>query len=364
MAEAQSIAAATAMLRRVLMDGIPKQDALLSQVDVTSLPPDRVNANVDRATLNVFLYRVARSSAQRNRAPSTSALRGEARSTDDLTLQYLLSAYGRVDQESGDLSHRVLGAAMRVLEDTPLVSESDVQAMTPLHDGLSASPSLRIVPLDTNLEQMAALWSLFHTSYRLSVAYEVTVLTATDEREPGVAPRSGERRSHEKLDAAVQALGLERDASAPLMKFKSHIESKDQANGCIAMFVGGSEEAMRRIAHLIARDANRDLYRIDLATVSDKYIGETEKNLRSLFDEAQSSGAILFFDEADALFGKRGDVRDSHDRYANIEVSYLMQCIEAFQGPVVLTAANKSALDPAFLRRLRYVVDFPPVVTG
>ena len=90
-----------------------------------------------------------------------------------------------------------------------------------------------------------------------------------------------------------------------------------------------------------------------------KYIGETEKNLRRVFDAAEDGGAILLFDEADALFGKRSEVKDSHDRYANIEVSYLLQRMEAYRGLAILTTNLKSALDPAFLRRLRFVVQFP-----
>ena len=90
-----------------------------------------------------------------------------------------------------------------------------------------------------------------------------------------------------------------------------------------------------------------------------KYIGETEKNLRRVFDAAEDSGAILLFDEADALFGKRSEVRDSHDRYANIEVSYLLQRMEAYRGLAILTTNLKAALDTAFLRRLRFVVQFP-----
>ena len=90
-----------------------------------------------------------------------------------------------------------------------------------------------------------------------------------------------------------------------------------------------------------------------------KYIGETEKNLRRLFDAAEDGGAILFFDEADALFGKRSEVKDSHDRYANIEINYLLQRMEAYRGLAILATNMKSALDTAFLRRLRFVVNFP-----
>ena len=112
-------------------------------------------------------------------------------------------------------------------------------------------------------------------------------------------------------------------------------------------------------AEVIANEVELDLYRIDLATLVSKYIGETEKNLKRLFDAAETSGAVLLFDEADALFGKRSEVKDSHDRYANIEIAYLLQRIEAYRGLAILTTNMKSALDRAFLRRIRFVVSFP-----
>ena len=112
-------------------------------------------------------------------------------------------------------------------------------------------------------------------------------------------------------------------------------------------------------AEVLARELRLDLYRIDLSAVVSKYIGETEKNLRRVFDAAEQGGAILLFDEADALFGKRSEVKDSHDRYANIEVGYLLQRMEAYRGLAILTTNLKSALDPSFLRRIRFVVQFP-----
>jgi SpoVK/Ycf46/Vps4 family AAA+-type ATPase len=109
----------------------------------------------------------------------------------------------------------------------------------------------------------------------------------------------------------------------------------------------------------LANELRLDLFRIDLSAVVSKYIGETEKNLRRVFDAAEEGGAVLLFDEADALFGKRSEVKDSHDRYANVEISYLLQRMEAYRGLAVLTTNMKDALDPAFLRRLRFVVQFP-----
>jgi SpoVK/Ycf46/Vps4 family AAA+-type ATPase len=129
--------------------------------------------------------------------------------------------------------------------------------------------------------------------------------------------------------------------------------------GISALFAGPSGTGKTMAAEVLANELQLDLYRIDLSAVVSKYIGETEKNLRRVFDAAESGGAILLFDEADALFGKRSEVKDSHDRYANIEVGYLLQRMEAYSGLAILTTNLKGALDTAFMRRLRFVVHFP-----
>jgi AAA+ superfamily predicted ATPase len=129
--------------------------------------------------------------------------------------------------------------------------------------------------------------------------------------------------------------------------------------GISALFAGASGTGKTMAAEVLADELRLDLYRIDLSQVVSKYIGETEKNLRRVFDAAEEGAAILLFDEADALFGKRTEVKDSHDRYANIEVSYLLQRMEAYRGLAILTTNRKSALDQAFLRRIRFVVEFP-----
>jgi hypothetical protein len=128
--------------------------------------------------------------------------------------------------------------------------------------------------------------------------------------------------------------------------------------GVSALFEGPSGTGKTMAAEVLARDLALDLYRIDLSQVVSKYIGETEKNLRRVFDAAEAGGAILLFDEADALFGRRSEVKDSHDRYANIEVSYLLQRMESYRGLAVLTTNATNALDPAFMRRIRFVVRF------
>jgi len=129
--------------------------------------------------------------------------------------------------------------------------------------------------------------------------------------------------------------------------------------GITALFAGQSGTGKTMAAEVLANDLRLSLYRIDLSAVVSKYIGETEKNLRRLFEAAEQGSAVLFFDEADALFGKRSEVKDSHDRYANIEVNYLLQQMESYRGVAILATNMRSALDPAFLRRLRFVLTFP-----
>jgi hypothetical protein len=137
------------------------------------------------------------------------------------------------------------------------------------------------------------------------------------------------------------------------------VDRTSRGLGISALFAGESGTGKTLAAEVIAHELGLNLYRIDLSQVVSKYIGETEKNLRRLFDAAERGGTILFFDEADALFGKRSEVRDSHDRYANIEVNYLLQRMESYRGLAILATNMKAALDQAFTRRLRFIVDFP-----
>ena len=132
----------------------------------------------------------------------------------------------------------------------------------------------------------------------------------------------------------------------------------DRGLGISALFAGTSGTGKTMSSEVLAGELQLDLYRIDLSSVVSKYIGETEKNLRRVFDAAESGATILLFDEADAIFGKRSDVKDSHDRYANMEVSYLLQRMESYQGLAILTTNLKDSLDTAFLRRIRFVVKY------
>jgi SpoVK/Ycf46/Vps4 family AAA+-type ATPase len=130
-------------------------------------------------------------------------------------------------------------------------------------------------------------------------------------------------------------------------------------SGISVLFSGSSGTGKTMSASVLARELNLDLYKIDLSTVVSKYIGDTEKNLNRIFDEAEYSSAILFFDEADALFGKRSEVKDAHDRYSNIEVAFLLQRVEQFSGLAILATNISRNIDPAFIRRMHHIVEFP-----
>jgi AAA+ superfamily predicted ATPase len=129
--------------------------------------------------------------------------------------------------------------------------------------------------------------------------------------------------------------------------------------GLVAMFTGTTGTGKTMAAELLAREQGVDLYKVDLSSVVSKYVGETEKNLATVFSEAEDANAIIFFDEADALFGKRGEVKDARDRWANIEINYLLQRVEEYAGVVILASNLRQNIDEAFMRRIHVVVDFP-----
>jgi hypothetical protein len=181
----------------------------------------------------------------------------------------------------------------------------------------------------------------------------------------GLAERIVTRRSFDELVLPAEQLAQIREVASQA-QHRVHVYERwgfgaklSRGRGIAALFAGPSGTGKTMAAEVLANELDLDLYRIDLASVMSKYIGETEKNLRRVFDAAEESGAILFFDEADSLFGKRSEVRDSHDRYANIEINYLLQRMEDYRGLAILATNRKSLLDQAFLRRLRFLVDFP-----
>jgi hypothetical protein len=190
--------------------------------------------------------------------------------------------------------------------------------------------------------------------------------------------RAHARRSMEQLARRIEpkadwdSLVLPEAQTGTLRQIASHVRQRvtvherwgfagkySRGLGLTALFAGASGTGKTMAAEVLAHTLDLDLFQIDLAGLVSKYIGETEKNLKRVFDAAEDSGAILLFDEADALFGKRSEVKDSHDRYANLEVSYLLQRMEAYRGLAILTTNMRHAIDPAFLRRIRFVVEFP-----
>ena len=154
---------------------------------------------------------------------------------------------------------------------------------------------------------------------------------------------------HEKLQS------LQHNASA----ITAQLQKSLQVNSKRILFIGAPGTGKKTLASLIGQQLSTDVYKIDLSMVVSKYIGETEKNLSRVFDMAEHKNWILFFDEADALFGKRTNVGDAHDRYANTEIAYLLQKMENYNGIVILATNFKSNIDEAFARRFQIVINFP-----
>ena len=144
-----------------------------------------------------------------------------------------------------------------------------------------------------------------------------------------------------------------------VVEIARHFKSSRAPSGTIALFAGPAGSGKSKAVKALAAETGLDIYRVDLGAVVNKYIGETEKNLARALETAETKDVVLLFDEADALFGKRTEVRDAHDRYTNVDTNYLLQKIEQYSGLAILTTNNKKHLDPALLRRVRFVIEFP-----
>jgi SpoVK/Ycf46/Vps4 family AAA+-type ATPase len=168
----------------------------------------------------------------------------------------------------------------------------------------------------------------------------------------------------EALKAELHAIPVQVEQGAKVWEEWGFSRRVPYGQGVAALFAGPSGTGKTMAAQIIAAEMAVPLFHVDLAQTVSKYIGETEKALGRIFDAAEGAGAVLLFDEADALFGKRSEVRDAHDRYANIEVAYLLQRMEEYRGLAILTTNAKQNVDTAFLRRLRFVVDFPTPDAG
>jgi ATP-dependent 26S proteasome regulatory subunit len=197
----------------------------------------------------------------------------------------------------------------------------------------------------------SALWNACRQQARVALEDLAQRLVPVSKWDDLVLPEAQKRTLEEILVAVKQR--------SQVYENWGFNQKSSRGLGISALFAGSSGTGKTMAAEILAQALQLDIYRIDLSAVVSKYIGETEKNLRRIFDAAEQGGVILLFDEADALFGKRSEVKDAHDRHANIEVSYLLQRMEAYRGLAILTTNFKNALDPAFLRRIRFVVPFP-----
>jgi hypothetical protein len=162
-------------------------------------------------------------------------------------------------------------------------------------------------------------------------------------------PRRGLRRAARDVLAAVSLADVTRDPGT----------GSKRPRGPVVVFCGDRHTGKTLAAYQLAHALGMEIFRVDLSQMAGRFIGDTEKNLDAAFRHAEDTGAVLLFDEADALLGKRSEIKDAHDRYANIEVSYLLQRLEEHPGPVVLTTQRRENIDPAFLRRLRHILEFP-----
>jgi vesicle-fusing ATPase len=272
--------------------------------------------------------------------------------------------------------------APEVADRVPLVRSVDLPGPTELRDLWAAA----LGPMAADAEVVEAVDVVAH-GHRVpaatveAIAAELRAMEAPPSVASGRLRELCAHRTHRGLDgmaerieptARWQHLVLPEAQMAQLRALAAQARHRDRvyrewgfdgpggrSQGVTALFAGDSGTGKTLAAEVVAGEVGLALYRIDLASVVSKYIGETEKNLRRVFEAAERSGAVLLFDEGDALFGRRSEVRDSHDRYANIEVAYLLGRMESYRGLAILTTNLRANVDRAFLRRLRFVIDFP-----
>ncbi len=298
----------------------------------------------------------------------------ETHETESGEIERIAALLDRIDAavivqvREGLQAERIRGLQVRV----PALTSADRKVIWSAGLGETAAS------LNGDLDRIAESFDLDTSAIQL--ACEI-VRTSPSDRDPGEkiwhTCRTLSRRALEGLAQRVELRAKWNDLVLPdlqigiLRQIVAHARQRAMVHGdwgfaeryarglgITALFAGSSGTGKTMAAEVIAGELDLDLYQIDLAGVVSKYIGETEKNLRRIFDAAEDGGAVLLFDEADAIFGKRSEVKDSHDRYANLEISYLLQRMEAYRGLAILTTNMKHALDEAFLRRLRFIVQF------
>jgi hypothetical protein len=382
MASHSAIALVTEVLRRRLTETIRSE---FPGVQVLAKPPE-VNDGHSQGQVSLHLYRVSEASQLPNRRtlPARGTGGGPAAALD---LHYLLSFTG---EEHDLVPQRLLALAIASLNSSPVLSSAEIEAASIeswlAHSGLNDEVGqVRLSMSSMSLEELSTIWSAFvQVPLQLSVGFTAGVVLidphpATPEPPPALAREGDEPPT--SAPAIEQRVVREKwldDIQVPDDQKRMLVQIRDQvllraavyddygfrprlagSLGVTALFTGASGTGKTMAAEALAHELHLDLHRIDLAGVVSKYIGETEKNLRRVFDSAEQGGAVLLFDEADALFGRRGGVRDSHHRYANLEANYLLRRMEAYSGLTILTANMRDALDSAFVRRMRFVVTFP-----
>jgi hypothetical protein len=280
--------------------------------------------------------------------------------------------------EAPERSPEILSGAAVVLERSPV---SNAQRARVLRDMASAGAATLS---DDEAEQLAATYALSESQAALAVRFAQAVAAGRGHSPPPGAPDVAgacrriaapslpnfARRIEPTFD--LSQVVLPSDRCRQLGEIIANVEhattvfdkwrfgqQMPYGRGVTALFYGPSGTGKTMAAQAIARALGRIVCQVDLAQVASKYIGETNKNFEKIFGEAEHSGAVVQIDEADAFFGKRSEIKDSHDRYANLEVAYLLQRIEAFAGLAILTTNFRQNLDPAFLRRFRFMIDFP-----
>lgn len=417
-----TIAAVTVAIRDLIENGIGEDlGERADGLTVTALHPGLIGADGTRQ-INLFLYQIKPDEARRNATPGGARSDGTGFRSAPLTLRYLLTVYGMNEVDSQDLLGRTMSvlAAHPVLSRAPIAASAGTTL--PSSDSEHQSEPIRITLVPAGLDELGTLWLGLQTPYRLSVAYEASHLVIASSRptrvpppvltpgmgsqgtqprpipgssQPGIesspsrldsgsgrsaATRHGPARS--RLGAIARRLTPEASwhdlilPDEPMRQLRQIAEEwahrgtvyerwgfgarMKSGKGISVLFAGESGTGKTMAAEVLARSLQLSLYRVDLSAVTSKYIGETEKNLGALFAAAEGEDVILLLDEADALLGKRpGDVRDSHDRYANLDATYLLGRMEEYSGLVILAVNQRSAIDAKFVRRLRHVVEFP-----
>ncbi len=259
----------------------------------------------------------------------------------------------------------------------------EISAPTPKEQRLVWQTSLEAIQVPVQPSEISCLVDHFNLSTSAIQSASFQVRSHDADQQPifnqlwGICRQQARPRLDE-LAQRIEAYGDWDDLVLPekehqvLRDITAHVKQRSQVYenwgferknprglGISALFSGASGTGKTTAAEAIAQVLDLDIYRIDLSAVVSKYIGETEKNLRRIFDAAEGGGVILLFDEADSLFGKRSEVKDSHDRNANLEVSYLLQRMETYRGLAILTTNLKGSIDSAFMRRIRFIVQFP-----